>query len=286
MSRAAPRTSRHPSAASCVPDLDALAFRFVIAGSVKCGRGWQMPLERHPQHRLLVVRGGSGELLLGDHALPLRRGHIVFGLPGERYGIRQDQQKRLVYSIVRFEVCTAVRKPTALPRAFRPNLYSKVKCFPLLEELMLRLTNAVPTVPCWANGLSASLFRSALWLIREDHHSGDNLQAWNITHESLRPALHYEPPPGEREPSTKELARLCGMSSSTFTRRMHARFGASPKKVLLQKRMERAKILLLESPYKIDAIAADLGYKEPGHFTRQFKKWVGVSPSAFRTSDR
>lgn len=267
-------------------DLDSLSFRFWVAGSVKCGRGWSLPFIRHPQHRLVVVRGGSGELQLADRTLPLRRGHVLFGLPDELYGIRQHPHKRLVYSIVRFDAFNVARKQVLLPSAFRPSLHSQVKCFPLLEELMLRLTNALPTVPCEVAGLSASLFRSILWLIREDHHSTDNLQTWNIAHESLRPALDYEHAPGTREPNTRELAKMCGMSVSTFARRMRVRHGLSPKKVIIQQRMDRAKMLLLESPYTVQAIATELGYKEPGHFTRQFKKWVGVSPSAFRTSDR
>src|ERR1043166_5532081 len=94
-------------------------------------------------------------LVLVDRSLPLRRGHLVFGLPGEYYGIEQHPHKRLVFSIVRFDVFDAARKQIILPPVFRPSLYSEVKCFPLLEELMLRLTNAVPSVPCWADGLRA-----------------------------------------------------------------------------------------------------------------------------------
>jgi len=284
MKRTFSKTDLHPPLTSS-KELERLAFRFLIAGSVKCGRGWTVPQLEHHHHRLLVVRGGAGELLLGNRSLPLQRGHVLLGLPGERYGVRQNPQKRLVTSVVRFEVLTADKKIVRLSPFFRRSLCSEVKCFPLLEELMLRLTNAIPSVPCAATGLTAALLRAILWLVREDQHSEDDLQAWNTAHESLRPVLQYEPPAGGREPGTAELARLCGMSVSTFGRRMRMRFGASPKKVLIQRRIERAKVLLLESHYTIEAIAAELGYKEPGHFTRQFKKIVGLSPSAFRVHD-
>jgi len=285
MNRTSARKTQRDSPSASQDDLSGFRFRIVLAGSAKAGRGWQLTARQFEKYRIFIVRGGSGELLHEGRSFPLTRGHVVFGVPGESYAIRQNQQKRLVVSIVRFEVCEG-EKLASLPSAFRPNLYSEVKCFPLLEELMLRLTNAVPSVPCIASGLNDSLLRAVLWLIREDHHSGDNLQEWNITHESLRPALQYQPPHGGREPNTSELARMCGMSASTFARRMRVRFGMSPKKALIQKRIEHAKKLLTESPYTIEAIATELGYKEPGHFTRQFKKWVGVSPSAFRTSDR
>jgi AraC-like DNA-binding protein len=256
-----------------------------LVGSAKCGKGWGLPYKEFAQYRLMIIRGGSGELMLKDHTVPLHRGSVLFSVPGDSYGVRQNQQKRLVVSIVRFESYVGKRM-VFLPRKFRPSLCSEVKCFPLIEELMLRLTNAVSGKHVWASGLSDSLLRSALWLIREDHHSGDNLQEKNISYESLRPALQYKPPRGGREPSTSELARMCGMSTSTFARKIRLGYGVSPKKFLIQKRMEHAKKLLVESPYSVEGIAAELGYKEPGHFTRQFKKWVGVSPSVFRTSDR
>lgn len=267
-------------------DLATLRFRFLVVGSVKCGPGWHLGMVRWEQYRLIVVRGGSGVLTTAEKTIPLQRGCVVFGLPGETYDITQHPRKRLLYSIVRFEVSTTTGKKVRLPPAFRPRLCSEVRSFPLLEDLMLRLTNSVPHAPCWATGFSAALFRFILWLIREDHHTGDNLQTPNILMESLRPAIRYRAPAHEREPGTPELARMCGMSTSTFVRRMRACYGLSPKQFLIHRRIERAKELLLESPYTVEAIAAELGYKEPGHFTSQFKEWVGVSPSAFRTSDR
>jgi AraC-like DNA-binding protein len=278
------RLRRAPTDAAA--DLDGLRFRFLIAGSVKCGPGWRLGMVRWEQHRLIVVRGGSGQLFADGKMLPLRRGHIVFGLPGELYDIQQHPHKRLVYSIARFEAVNAAGRPVSVPAAFRPALHFEVRSFSLLEDLMLRLTNSIAGTPCWATGFSAALFRFILWLIHEDRHTGDNLQTRNIVMESLRPAVRYRLKPNEREPGTPELARLCGMSTSTFVRRMRACYGLSPKQFLIHRRIEHAKELLLESPYTVEAIAAELGYKEPGHFTSQFKQWVGVSPSAFRTSDR
>jgi len=286
MSRTSSPKRRIKSRTASETDLTELCFRFLVVGSVKCGPGWRLGMVRWEQYRLIVVRGGSGVLETGGRSIPLQRGRVVFGLPGETYDIKQHPRKRLVYSIVRFDVSNANGKRVTLPAQFRPNICSEVKSFPLLEDLMLRLTNSVPHAPCWATGYCAALFRFILWLIREDHHTGDNLQTHNIVMESLRPAVRYRTQPNEREPGTPELARMCGMSTSTFVRRMRSGYGLSPKQFLIHRRIERAKELLLESPYTIEAIAAELGYKEPGHFTSQFKQCVGVSPSAFRTSDR
>ena len=44
--------------------------------------------------------------------------------------------------------------------------------------------------------------------------------------------------------------------------------------------------MLLNTPQTVSDIAARLGYSEPSAFYRAFKKWMGVSPEAFRKSSR
>jgi AraC-like DNA-binding protein len=155
----------------------------------------------------------------------------------------------------------------------------------LLEELLLRLTQPAPPVGR-LTGYHRTLFQLILWLLREDRHTGENLQSRNILLESLRPALKVLRESSGREPGTLELARLCGLSTSTFVRRMRAGYGVSPKQFIIRHRMERAKRLLRSSSRAVQAIATELGYREPGHFTWQFKKWVGVSPTEFRERRR
>lgn len=264
--------------------LDGLDFHLVVACSVKCGRGWKLPAKPWPDHRLLLVRGGCGELTHRGGTVCLRRGHVVFGFPGEVYGLSQDERRPLVVSVVRFEAVARPRCRVAVPAPFRPRLVFEAAGFPLMEQLALRLTRAHARLPCPATGPSDALLRALLWLVREDradaHPHGDG----KIAFQELKPALNLAPSPGQPAPGLEVLARLCGMSASTFRRRMQDCFGQSPRQFLLHRRMERAKSLLLESPCTVEAIAAELGYGETSQFSRQFKKWTGVSPAAFRTS--
>jgi AraC-like DNA-binding protein len=75
-----------------------------------------------------------------------------------------------------------------------------------------------------------------------------------------------------------ELAGLCNMSSSTFTRTFKEIYNDSPVSYINNKRLERAKELLLINKTPLSQIAYDLGFNDPGYFSRLFKRKFGVSP--------
>jgi YesN/AraC family two-component response regulator len=48
-------------------------------------------------------------------------------------------------------------------------------------------------------------------------------------------------------------------------------------------RIDAAKVLLVSSPdTSVTELAEKLGYKNPYHFIRQFKKITGITPGAYR----
>ena len=58
--------------------------------------------------------------------------------------------------------------------------------------------------------------------------------------------------------------------------------GKSVNNWIAEKVIAESQAILLRSPVAIRAIASQLGFKEPGHFSRFFKKHTGMSPSTFR----
>ena len=60
--------------------------------------------------------------------------------------------------------------------------------------------------------------------------------------------------------------------------------GTTPANYVIQKRIEKAKELLKTTDEPIFKISSMVGYNDAYHFSRLFKKEVGVSPKAFRNS--
>ena len=81
----------------------------------------------------------------------------------------------------------------------------------------------------------------------------------------------------------QELAILCNMSLSTFKRRFNEVFNMSPARYMKQKRLEKAKSMLLTNA-RVSDIAFDLGFNDPASFTRSFTAEFGISPVSYRKS--
>lgn len=85
----------------------------------------------------------------------------------------------------------------------------------------------------------------------------------------------------ERRPSLPALSRRLGLSPRTVQRRLNAR--GTTFEALLRVVMEReAEILLRHGRLSIAAVALDLGFADPAHFTRAFRGWKGVPPRLWR----
>ena len=81
--------------------------------------------------------------------------------------------------------------------------------------------------------------------------------------------------------SIDSLAAAVGMSCRTLQRQL-GRGGQTFTGMLEQVRTDMARQLLESSSAKVIDVAYDVGYSDPSHFTRAFRRWTGVAPSAYR----
>lgn len=76
-----------------------------------------------------------------------------------------------------------------------------------------------------------------------------------------------------------KLARLAGMSPSHFAHRFSAVARTSPMRYLRGVRLDAARVRLLGRGARVSQVAVDVGFESAAHFTREFKRRFGQSPS-------
>jgi len=82
--------------------------------------------------------------------------------------------------------------------------------------------------------------------------------------------------------SLSQLAAVADMSPHYFAALFKMSTGYAPHRYILLRRIERAKQKLRDSRLSILEVALDVGFQNPSHFARMFRKFVGTSPSHFQ----
>jgi transcriptional regulator GlxA family with amidase domain len=78
------------------------------------------------------------------------------------------------------------------------------------------------------------------------------------------------------------LAAKLRISPSRLRQLFAAGLGAGPKTYIHQLRLSRARSLLQNSTLSVKEVMAAVGFNDPSHFSRDFKKNFGVSPTIYR----
>ncbi len=109
-----------------------------------------------------------------------------------------------------------------------------------------------------------------------------NLGALEKFEKQLNSYFKSEQPQLEGLPSVAYFADQLHLSANYFGDMVKKETGKSAQEYIHLKIMNIAKERILDETKSVSEIAYELGFKYPQHFTRMFKKSVGVSPSEYR----
>ncbi|MCM3746207.1 AraC family transcriptional regulator [Paenibacillus pasadenensis] len=85
--------------------------------------------------------------------------------------------------------------------------------------------------------------------------------------------------------TVEQVARFAGLNRSYFSTLFTKTAGISPAEYIASVKMSKAKELLLGTPASVTEIANSLGYSTLFAFTRAFKTYHSLSPSAYRNQN-
>jgi AraC family transcriptional regulator len=150
----------------------------------------------------------------------------------------------------------------------------------LVWKLLHAQASAGPLTPQYCDGLVTALLCHLL----EHHASVGRAEAprGGLSGTRLRKVLSFMAENLTREVPIAEMAALCGMSESHFSREFHAAAGLPPHQYMLRLRLERAAQALLDSGTPVADIAQAHGFSSASHFSRVFALRYGQPPASYR----
>jgi transcriptional regulator GlxA family with amidase domain len=78
------------------------------------------------------------------------------------------------------------------------------------------------------------------------------------------------------------LAAHVNLSPSRFRQLFIAQTGAAPGRYLQRLRLRRARLLIERTFLSVKEVMALVGYNDPSHFSRDFRRYHGLPPSSLR----
>lgn len=228
--------------------------------------GWQAcpPLHtgygRRPYYMIHYVIKGKGTLHCEDGDYPAEQGQIFLVLPQEDAHYTADGEDPWEYIWICFSGTLAQKLD-----AFRERVF-KIPYYPF--GMVRSLENRTDT--------REEFGAAALFLIFSELFSGRPARPHYVrrTVDTIN-SLYMTPV------TVESIAANLGIDRRYLSRIFKANMGISVQEYLIQVRMEQAE-KLLQDKLPVNLVCELVGYSDPFHFSKMFKKYYGVSPSLYK----
>ena len=151
-----------------------------------------------------------------------------------------------------------------------------------MRDIMLYMADHSDASPLHLTGL---LFLFVDLLIRSSS-TRRALRGVQLKDFYIQEAINYMEHNYQRELSVEELADVCKLNRSYFSKLFRDSMGCPPQEFLIRLRLAKAADLMKGTRRAIGDIAARCGYPNQLHFSRAFKKRYGVSPREWRAQNQ
>ncbi|MGH9160213.1 MAG: helix-turn-helix domain-containing protein [Vicinamibacteraceae bacterium] len=129
--------------------------------------------------------------------------------------------------------------------------------------------------------LYAESLGSALAIHSLGRHPARQTASRGLSKPQLRRVTEYIDAHLEHDLSLARLASVAGLSSSHFKTLFKRSLGAPVHEYVVQRRVERAKSLLLRGDRPASQIAIETGFAHQSHMARWMRRILGVTPASF-----
>ena len=227
---------------------------------------------------------GRGRYDFDGETLMLEPGRMIF-LPAESaYTVRSAGTEPFRHITVNFNLAdTTGDEHTAFSEIQRGRLryVSSKENAAVFKELLDRLIAVWQSKSGGYAVLAKSVLYEILYLYFTDAGRGNSSRS---DYQKILPAKVLLDERYTENTPVGELAALCRLSETHFRRLFVRLFGCSPVDYRLNKRILKAKDLLLSGEYSVARTAAAVGFEDANYFSRVFRAHTGVTPSdVFKT---
>ena len=235
-------------------------------------------LSRHrPTSALLYLKDCRVEYLLeSGRSLSFPQGTLLYIPQNSRYRTRfyACAGPKAITQLVEFELRDADGAPFACSREVMALISDGSGYFAdTITEAILCYNRFSFSFGAFKSLLYGLLTRIAM------HHQMQTLHSREYF--PIAPAIRHLLTNPCADTDVASLAEMCHVSESCFRNLFKQYSGKTPSKYCLDNRIFRARQLLESGLYSVAEVAAMVGYRDAGYFTKAFKKETGILPGHY-----
>lgn len=222
------------------------------------------------RHVFSIVTKGMASYNFGGKVIVTKPNELLFKPMGTSYSLKVLSNIPFTSTFISFEAEISDAKPM---------LFS-------VEEFdrLLYISTRMPRE--WVIGESYEKYRciSAFYELLSYISQKESSESINSTKfNMIKPAENYlREHIFDSTLSVEHLCDLCGISDTYFRKIFMEKYGESPKKYILNKRLLQAEAILKDrDSLSIKEVSNQVGFVDPLYFSRVFKKKYNVSPTDF-----
>ncbi|MFC0472077.1 AraC family transcriptional regulator [Halalkalibacter kiskunsagensis] len=253
---------------------------------------WNYPEHEHPKYEINLVLDGHQVFKVKGKPYDQQSGDIIIARPGDSHSSRSGAGNGFTYFCLHFDIDDKLFLPY-LKNSNEVYFHSGSKLALLIRPYLDRLIHV-----CKASGLNlkekmqvhAIMFELLAVLIEGmTEQTGDvepgNERTVKIAYriaEKIELLVKRSIEDMEGIGGIEKIADELNFSTSYCNKVFKKVYNMSPRQYLSFKKLNESKVLLTEKDYTIEQIAYIMGYHDIAHFSRQFKRWSGLTPSQYR----
>jgi len=244
---------------------------------------YEYPRHQHMNYEVILVDRGPYRCDLNGEQLALVAGQVLVVKPGDWHQDHLRDGQR--HHVLHFRLGATAPGARSMP-LFRDGVkpieqvctgnYSHDRLF--LRELQREAEASGAYSPAIQDSLLEALFWRITRGLPPDALNESFRRLSEVDAQRSRLALVFEKHL-HANPTVVELAGAAGMSARLLTILSRRLFGEAPARFLLLLKLRRAEEMLRYRGLSVKEVSDALGFSNPFHFSRVFKRVVGVPPS-------
>ncbi len=266
-----------------------IAFEHVDVVDVRGVGRHQVPVHQHAHYEIIVILDGAYDCRINGIAVSLTKGGIAVLKPGDLHEDIDSREMRFAAVEIRVLPGPSPDRSASLFAVDMP-VGAQVMRAPegAFGEVALRLVDEAQRIDAFTSHMLDAIAAEFMWmLVRSMPRAAIDpaLLAGGDEHEFASRLTRLFDERLEGQLGLREMARALGMSERTLTARCRAAFATSPTRLFVGHQMARARALLIHTDLPVKDISAHLGYENPYHFSKVYKRIFGVAPTQARKAD-